>query len=771
MNKRAQLVQAIQNAGTFNEQARAVIALDDYDRMRREAVAQQNSWDAAGTVVERTLNPVAVHERHTAATDWLGDVDTSGGSYHQAMCAEASVWFQGVDPMVRADREEFSEQAKGMARRTAGKYGEQADAACQTFLDYVAFLHSQAASGLPQVDQERNPKDDPEPTPLPTETFDTFEGPVHPVNVPVEGEGGQPQNGAPLIDEIEQYGAPYGNGPEKPGGHSTQMDESGSYAEVPLGPPGQIPTTGSLSPVDPPSVAIAYGGRTLDDYRQEFAREAARNGNGRRLDPTQALRKGAPFAGYEDFAACVRANQDKDDPEAYCGSIKHKVEDGKKEGASTLPVQHQTVDPNNNPTPQADQFNTEVMFPLVDGFQNQESTEDLPAAENVAQAKRREFVASLLQRSPSTWSNVERAEVADYLSKAAGLSKQADQWSAPHNVPGGETPVSNSVDTADQPASGSYGKGMADGQADRASGDRPTFSDASSHASDYVRGYTQGYAGGSDPTIGQPDVPYSLGGDTGQSQNAQDAQNAAQVAMASGNGQSRGSGRAGMGRVVASSPSKSSKKNRGSVLRVSAALVDADVTGSPDFVKGYNFAKKWTAGKRLVSLGSVEFEQGLYAGITDNPKAQASWVAEHRRLARKHRQPELIRRISVHERVTRRHARKNPEALVKGFYVQAATSTDLITTGPGTSPDPMGGTPINGPGTPPPMEGGIDPARPGGPSPYNGAEPFGAGPVAPDPVVGPQQSDQSEMPSPEQRQAAFRAVIKANLTQMQQEAS
>lgn len=33
-----------------------------------------------------------------------------------------------------------------------------------------------------------------------------------------------------------------------------------------------------------------------------------------------------PFGGYQDFAACVRANQDKDNPEAYCGSIKAAVE-------------------------------------------------------------------------------------------------------------------------------------------------------------------------------------------------------------------------------------------------------------------------------------------------------------------------------------------------------------------------------------------------------------------------------------------------------------
>jgi len=36
--------------------------------------------------------------------------------------------------------------------------------------------------------------------------------------------------------------------------------------------------------------------------------------------------KGEPFAGYKDFADCVAKNKDKDDPEAYCGSIKAKVE-------------------------------------------------------------------------------------------------------------------------------------------------------------------------------------------------------------------------------------------------------------------------------------------------------------------------------------------------------------------------------------------------------------------------------------------------------------
>lgn len=42
---------------------------------------------------------------------------------------------------------------------------------------------------------------------------------------------------------------------------------------------------------------------------------------------SESLRKGAPFAGYESWEDCVAKNSDKGDANAYCGSIKHKVED------------------------------------------------------------------------------------------------------------------------------------------------------------------------------------------------------------------------------------------------------------------------------------------------------------------------------------------------------------------------------------------------------------------------------------------------------------
>lgn len=50
-----------------------------------------------------------------------------------------------------------------------------------------------------------------------------------------------------------------------------------------------------------------------------------------------------PFAGYRDFAECVRQNQQADDPEAYCGSIKHKVEDKMQKAIDAASYLHEVV--------------------------------------------------------------------------------------------------------------------------------------------------------------------------------------------------------------------------------------------------------------------------------------------------------------------------------------------------------------------------------------------------------------------------------------------
>lgn len=43
-----------------------------------------------------------------------------------------------------------------------------------------------------------------------------------------------------------------------------------------------------------------------------------------KLDWDELISK--PFADYKNHADCVARNQDKDDPDAYCASIKHRVE-------------------------------------------------------------------------------------------------------------------------------------------------------------------------------------------------------------------------------------------------------------------------------------------------------------------------------------------------------------------------------------------------------------------------------------------------------------
>lgn len=52
-----------------------------------------------------------------------------------------------------------------------------------------------------------------------------------------------------------------------------------------------------------------------------------------------------PFADYDSFEACVRANSDKDDPEAYCATIKRQVEGQAAEfDAADLDVLLETAD-------------------------------------------------------------------------------------------------------------------------------------------------------------------------------------------------------------------------------------------------------------------------------------------------------------------------------------------------------------------------------------------------------------------------------------------
>lgn len=793
MNKRAQLVQDIAQASTLSDQLLAVAALDQYDAGVRAEAEQVRELDFTASVVEQTFTPVRTFEQHTAATDWLGQVEAPNtDGMHQNMVAEASLWYNRVPQAVKADGEEFAEQAKGMARRTASKYGPNAAAAAQTFIDYVAYLRTQAASGLDQIQQRIDPNNDPKETPLPTDVFDNFAPPIHPMNQGVSGT--EDSQRAPLIQEVMGEGGG-GGGPEQPDVHSTDSDFSHGYSEVPPGQPGQIntdPNRPTASLIDPASVAIGYE-FNLDDWKR---RQAATEGlppagddrfplgydEGEELGDTSggvwggtnelgadnpyhnAVRHTAPGGGEHApyrleqgdggwYVVNDKGERKNDKPKSKqqarqfqkalyknvpgaresAEEDEQKKESARHQGASMLPQIQQATDVHDAwaPTP----LPQDVMFPINPNWDasNQANGEQAQQGGPVGEQRQAARVlASLLNRNPSTWTPPQAAFVRDVLKRNASLHV-ADQWSAPPNNAGMETPTGNSADTTPHPASGAYQQGMADGQADRAAGDAPTFSDASSHTSPYVQGYSAGYGGAQSGQVTSPDVPYSMGGDAGQQQNSADSNrlNAPQASL------------------------KTARKAQASVLRTSAVFVKDAELASVDFVKGYNFARAWTPKRRLVATGSAEFEAGLYAGITDNPGQQHNWVTAHRKQGAKHN--ELLTRIKRHKYFTRRFATLNEDALVRGLYVQSATSTDLNTDGPGVSPDPTGQTPINGPGQEPPLAGQTNPAAPGGPAPYNAAPPYGS-PVTDDPMLG----NSSQM---RPQTAAFRALVQAGKQQ------
>jgi hypothetical protein len=350
----------------------------------------------------------------------------------------------------------------------------------------------------------------------------------------------------------------------------------------------------------------------------------------------------------------------------------------------------------------------------------------------------------------------------------AAMKVIADTWSQPHQTTDDFDPPYNSPETSPAPWSangspeaGDFAAGAKAGQADKAAGERPLFADNSSGVSPYVKGYAQGY--GQPSQFGtQQDVPRSMGGDSGQAYNAQQAQHSFQVARASRTASVQDAWAEARdnlesqhqvdgGHAISGAPGSEHLEGEGtggrssatwktsSLRRVSASFAPDSLMADPDFSRAYKFAQIWEPGLPLVRQGSSRFEAGLYAGITDrDEEIQKEWIVRHWMKGTRH--PELARRISLHHSFTVKHASRNG-IRAEGVYLhQGGTMTDLITDGPGTSPDPMGATPLNGPGTPPPMGGLGLPAAPGGAPPYQGAPPLPGGPVVPDDVMGrPQQ--------------------------------
>lgn len=430
------------------------------------------------------------------------------------------------------------------------------------------------------------------------------------------------------------------------------------------------------------------------------------------------------------------------------------LDDFRREAASGLPQIQETVDANNNPHAPSP-LPTQVMFPWLigpDAYGNggpvvesdddegepdapkyaakDDSYGECPGCGEHKQLDEDGVCANCEQYKAPKSDMGPNSQYEDYRDHyQALLNKQADMFPSDGGTP---AQYAQSEQTANTPqTTPNLDAGRQEGLQDALNEQRPTFADNSSNAAPNVKEYSEGYSDG----------------------------------------------------VQERQPQKEEVP---SLRQASRRFVKKAVRESPDFRKGYGFVSKWASNKPLVSIGSPQFEEGLFAGLVDNPGKREAWRAAHRRLAT--RDESFATRIAQQDAysdylfdqgidVTKTASdvplEIDPEDVDAddddSQSKTAATSDFLDTSDPRTSPSPTGQTFINGPGTVPVLNGqDTSSDASGGPAPYNGAEPYGS-PVVPTSPAMPSPVSQTinDLPGGPVDQnrtlAAFRQTIQANL--------
>lgn len=685
--KEAAILRAMASAKSLKDQAALAEELQSLRAEHTATLREERDLQWADMVVEATLTPAWRGSQHTAASDWMDEVapvDTE--TSHQAMMAEASVWFNRTSAEVRADQEEFEIQAQGMARRVAGKYGEGASAAAQAFIDYAAFLlQREAASGLDQIQQTIDPNNQPKTTQMPTDTFDTFGEEVAPGNAP-----GKPSTDNPLLAEIAGT-SPFGDHYEaRPSEHDESGTQVGHYGPGPVtagmegscvaGTPGCTGSAGSSRPKgsDTLTCSTCHGtsktsalvGDDDDPFGSLFSRSLALNYTGSLADWTERLAK--------ESKKCKGADCDNDAAEkGLCASCKSKEEKGKKEvakdfkesvkvehlatvtveGASTLDQIQQTTAPDGvteKPTPLPGQ----VMFPITPGFEGEENT----GAEGGEGPSRH-------VETPAPQQGAKHADKRHKTKK-----EEEDER-------GGYNPAQKDSDDD------------SDDEDDNSKEARLIASAAMAFEADY---------------FGASDEPHKV---PGHQRDGYDTETYNSPRKAEHDHDPRHELKPSQDQVEPKSLHRHDARPAEHTTTNGPRKDNLSVGGSLDYTKAFKYAANWKPGTPLVQSGSDEFEVGLYDGIKANAAAnRKAWVAAHKKQSVQY--PYLADRLVAHARRT--------AALKK----TAGTSTDLNTMAPGTYSQPYS-TPLSGQGKPGPLDGQQNANAPAGAAPYNGAEPKG----------------------------------------------
>jgi hypothetical protein len=678
---------------------------------------------------------------HTAGSEWLGNVDTTGSDYHSKIIAQAAMWYGRVSPEVKADAEEFTIQAQGMIRREASVYGEAAEAAAAAATEYLSFLRRrEGASGLPQIEQTVAPDGvSNQPTPLPDDVFDNFAPPIHPINEAVSGS--EDSNRAPLL----QMNAP-GAGQQE-----TLHDEAPAVNEGP-------------APFSTTSVAI---GHVMDmrQFEAEQRREAAAA-----ADPSKAAKTAAdgdssqandyqPGMGSADqngSAAMDRlveatglsaeeVRQRFNNPQEAVKVLDSLSESGKKAASKTAADGDSASSSWNDPHGdfQHDGGDTKCNNCAMGNHTGSNGTPGCSGGSCQCGCRK--------QASKEA---------------ASGLD-QIQQTTAPDGVSQRPTPLPGDVAFPLLNVTEMTSDELVDPDP-RAAVEKAAALD--DYDSTSCRGCGESVGGGGGG------VPAAVDG-VRPSENPRTCTNCGTknyVQRKASRSFTPGDAMAhpeffkgyGFGR---------NWKTGGRLVRTGTAEFEAGlyagITDNPEHQAGWLAAHAAQASRFEEFTARIAVHQRFTAKVASAKGLRttaSSYVAFLPLLAPliEAAAPELIGAAvsgmaSGDEDKTA--ARK-----------KATTETDLSTSSPGTSPSPTGDTPINGPGKPGPLAGYESPAEAGGPGPYNGAPPYGRpvvpGAIAPAQIVPPEVTHTGP-PNPfaNQQTLAFRKTVQASLVRLAQE--
>jgi len=127
------------------EQQRLVRAAEEARFAVYAAHEASQQSELGAQIVAEQMQPVRTHSLITTASDWMHELDTEVpvAEVNAHIVTQASLWYDRTSADVKSDPDEFTEQAKGVARHVSGQFGKQAAAAFQSFVEETDAMRQQ----------------------------------------------------------------------------------------------------------------------------------------------------------------------------------------------------------------------------------------------------------------------------------------------------------------------------------------------------------------------------------------------------------------------------------------------------------------------------------------------------------------------------------------------------------------------------------------------------------------------------------------------------